>query len=236
MKTKDLYFMGGVILFFMPFFLYTPLLEAYKSFNLQHGMIMSFVKFAVLATLGEVIGLRIKTGQYNQPGFGILPRAFVWGVIGLTIQLAFIIFSTGAPQFLEYVGLDGATEALNASGLTASKVLVAFTISATMNLIYAPVMMTTHKITDTHIEKHNGSIKAIFRPIQMGKIMEAINWRVQWDFVFKKTIPMFWIPAHTITFLLPSEYRVLFAAVLGVMLGVFLAIAVVLGKKAKPVS
>ncbi len=40
----------------------------------------------------------------------------------------------------------------------------------------------------------------------------------------KKTIPLFWIPAHTITFLLPEEFRVLFAAVLSVMLGVLLSL------------
>jgi hypothetical protein len=48
---------------------------------------------------------------------------------------------------------------------------------------------------------------------------------VQWNFVFKKTIPLFWFPAHTITFLLPSQFQVLFAALLGVALGVILAIA-----------
>lgn len=42
---------------------------------------------------------------------------------------------------------------------------------------------------------------------------------------FKKTIPFFWFPAHTITFLLPGDARVLFAALLGVVLGIFLAIA-----------
>jgi len=47
---------------------------------------------------------------------------------------------------------------------------------------------------------------------------------VMWNFIFKKTIPFFWIPAHTITFLLPAEFRVLFAAVLGIALGLILAI------------
>ena len=45
------------------------------------------------------------------------------------------------------------------------------------------------------------------------------------EFCFQKTIPFFWIPAHTITFILPQDYRVLFAAVLGIALGVLLAIA-----------
>ncbi len=231
MKQKDIVFTLATIAFFLAFILYRPLLEAYRDFNLQHGMVSSFLKFAILATLGEVIGLRIKTGKYNRPGFGILPRAVVWGVIGLTIQMAFIIFSYGTPAFLEYLGLEGSYEMLNDKGLTAGKILVAFCISVAMNIIYAPVMMTTHKITDTHIETKGGTLKGLFSPLKMGDIMAGINWRVQWSFVFRKTIPLFWIPAHTITFLLPAEYRVLFAALLSVMLGIFLAVAAVLGRK-----
>jgi hypothetical protein len=230
MQKKDLLFALIVLLFFLPFFLYSPLLESYKSVNQQHGMIMSFIKFAILATLGEVIGLRIKTGGYNKPGFGILPRAIVWGFLGLTIQMAFIIFASGAPAFLEHLGVEGASNLLGQNKLTLSKTLVAFTISTTMNLIYAPVMMTLHKVTDTHIEMNGGTVSGLLKPVKMDEIMAGINWRVQWNFVFKKTIPFFWIPAHTITFLLPGDYRVLFAAVLGIILGVFLAIAAVKGK------
>ena len=59
----------------------------------------------------------------------------------------------------------------------------------------------------------------------IGDIMaHKINWEVQWGFVFKKTIPLFWYPAHTITFLLPGDYQVLFAAFLGVVLGLILSI------------
>ena len=43
--------------------------------------------------------------------------------------------------------------------------------------------------------------------------------------ILKWTIPLFWIPAQTITFLLPEDYRVLFAAFLSIVLGVLLAIA-----------
>ena len=70
-----------------------------------------------------------------------------------------------------------------------------------------------------------GTLRGLFSPIPMGDIMQNLNWRVQWGFVFKKTIPFFWFPAHTITFLLPGEMRVLFAALLGVALGVILAVA-----------
>ena len=58
-----------------------------------------------------------------------------------------------------------------------------------------------------------------------------MDWDVQWNFVFKKTIPIFWIPAQTINFLLPGEYRVLVAAIYSIILGVILAIAAQMGKK-----
>ena len=80
-----------------------------------------------------------------------------------------------------------------------------------MNLIFAPVMMTIHKITDIHIEKNSGKIGCLLKRINFGEIMSGMNWNVQWNFVFKKTIPLFWIPAHTITFLLPASITLLAA-------------------------
>ena len=40
-----------------------------------------------------------------------------------------------------------------------------------------------------------------------------------------KTIPCFWIPAHTITFLLPENYRILSAGFLSIALGLILTLA-----------
>lgn len=230
-QARDLCFIGAVILLFLPFFLSDWLIRQYTIINHAHGILMGFIKFAVLATLGEVIGLRIKTGQYSQPGFGLLPRAVVWGLLGITIYLAFVIFPAGVTHLLEQLGMAGSHNALTSPGLTGQKVLVAFSVSLVMNLVYAPVMMTMHKITDAHIESHQGSAKALLRPLRIGKILSEINWEVQWGFVFKRTIPLFWIPAHTITFLLPEYYRVLFAALLGIMLGVILAVAASKGKQ-----
>ena len=126
------------------------------------------------------------------------------------------------------MGIDNAGELL-AGTMSTGKILVAFGISSTLNLIYAPVMMTLHKITDTHIVDNGGTVRGLFRPIKMGSIMSKLNWNVQWNFVFKKTIPFFWIPAHTITFLLPADFRVLFAALLGIALGVLLSVAALRG-------
>ena len=85
--------------------------------------------------------------------------------------------------------------------------------------------MTFHKVTDTHVLNNNGTLKGFLTPIKLGDIMASLDWKTLWNFTFKKTIPFFWIPAHTITFLLPTDFQVLFAALLGICLGVLLSIA-----------
>ncbi|MBI9032865.1 MAG: hypothetical protein JEZ03_00200 [Bacteroidales bacterium] len=231
MKKQDLYFILGMAALFAPFFLIDSVYEFYNNFNREHSLIMSFVKFGILATLGEMLGLRIRTGDYNQPGFGILPRAIVWGLLGITIKIAFVVFATGTPILLDKLFVDGAVDAFRSNEMSGLRILAAFSISFLMNLIYAPVMMTLHKITDTHILDNGGTVKGLFKSIPMGQIFSRINWDVQYNFVFKKTIPFFWIPMHTITFLLPEDMRVLFAALLGIALGVILAVAAQMGKK-----
>lgn len=224
MKKQDFLFALVLVAIFLPFFVNDAVYDWYKSFNAAHGMVMSFLKFGVLATLGEMLGLRISAGVYNRKGFGVLPRAVVWGVLGMGINAAMIIFSKGVPQLMEYMGMANASGIINGE-LGPDKFWIAFAISVAMNTIFAPVFMTFHKITDTHILDCGGSLRSLITPIPMTRIITHLNWDAQWNFVFKKTIPFFWYPAHTITFLLPGEMRVLFAAILGVVLGVLLAIA-----------
>jgi len=224
MKKNDLIAILSVSLFLIPFFIFDCVYQSYIDFNAQHGFIMSFIKFALLATFGEMIGLRIKTGHYNQQGFGVIPRAIVWGFLGLTIKAAFIIFATGAPNILKYLGFTDIATAMSGS-LSLTQLLVAFTISVTLNTIYAPILMTVHKITDMHIMKNGGTVSGLFKRIEFGQLMVELDWKTQWNFIFKKTIPLFWIPAHTITFLLPSDAQILFAALLGIALGIILSIS-----------
>jgi hypothetical protein len=232
MKKQDIIFIVFLLLLFLPFFVFDPVYKFYKDFNQNFPFLISFIKFAILSTLGELIGLRIRKGVYNEKGFGILPRAIVWGFLGVGIKVAFIIFASGAPNVLAVLGFEFPTS--NPADIlkqnfvetwSVLQLLTAFTVSVTMNTFFAPVFMTFHKITDTHIIANGGTLKGFFRPIQFGKIFKTINWDVQWNFVFKKTIPFFWYPAHTITFLLPAEFRILFAALLGIVLGVILSIA-----------
>ena len=225
MKKSDIIFIICVVALFCPFFISDAVYEWYKAFNASHGMVMSFLKFAILSTIGEMLGHRISTGNYTSPTFGVLPRMVVWGFLGMGINMAMIIFSKGTPAFLEYVGYAAASAAFESEGFSWGKLLVALSISVAMDTIFAPVFMTFHKITDAHIARNGGSLKALLKPIPMAEMFANINWNAQWGFVFKKTIPFFWYPANTITFMLPSDQRVLFAAVLGSVLGVLLAVA-----------
>lgn len=225
MKRSDFYFILAVLALFLPFALIDPLYAWYNSFNAEHGMVMSFLKFAILSTMGEMLGCRISTGKYVTPSFGILPRMVIWGLLGMGINMAMIIFSKGTPMFLEYMGFENASTLLAAESFSMDKLWVALSVSVAMNTIFAPVFMTFHKITDAHIAEFGGSLKALVTPIPMARRFAELNWNVQWGFVFKKTIPFFWYPAHTVTFLLPPEQRVLFAALLGIVLGVLLAVA-----------
>ncbi len=236
MKKSDLIF-GILILVIVLSFLPFSFLEEYHKaiFNPKYWYISSFVKFGILATIGESLGLRISKGIYNYKGFGLLPRAIVWGLLGIGIKMAFVIFAVGTPVMLEKLfSLGSAVESMKANsiidafniGLGGTRILTAFAISTCLNLIFAPVFMTFHKITDTHIIKTGGTLSGFFSPINFKEIFPNLNWKVQWNFVFKKTIPFFWIPAHTITFLMPGEYRIIFAAVLGIVLGVILSFAI----------
>lgn len=230
MKKQDFLVAAGVVVCLLPFFLSDAVWASYKSFNASHGMLMSFFKFAILSTGGELIGLRIATGSYYRNGFGVLPRALVWGVLGMGINMAMMIFASGVPAFLEKMGMEQ-VDAVMAGSFSMTKLGVALLISVAMNCFFAPVFMTVHKVTDSHILATGGTLRGFFSPVDIGTTLQRMNWNVQWGFVFKKTIPLFWFPCHTITFMLPGDFRVLFAALLGVALGVILAVAARKGGK-----
>ena len=137
------------------------------------------------------------------------------------------IFKSGTLALLDGgFHLNGRAAEYFKADLNWGKVGVALCISVLMNTLFAPVFMTFHKITDIHIAETGGTLKGFFSsPLGIQKALsEKINWDIQYGFVFAKTIPLFWYPAHTITFLLPPTLQVLFAAFLVVVLGVLLSI------------
>lgn len=213
MKRDDCVIICIIVLFISMLYLTPTLSSILSMMTSEHAYIMSGIKFALLATFGEVLGKRISSGNWNVKDFGVVPKAFVWFLLGILIKVGFIIFATGMPAVLKSFDLPTAS------------IFNALSISIGLNLIFAPIFMTIHKITDMHISDFKGGLRSLIHPIDMAAKFSQVNWNMQYGFVFKKTIPFFWIPAHTITFLLPEAFQVIFAAILGVILGVILSIA-----------
>jgi hypothetical protein len=225
MKKADLFLSIIIGLFVLLFLLFkSTVSDTYMCITGSHPYLMAFVKFAILATFGEMLALRIKSGVYFTSGFGVFPKMVVWGLLGVWIAFAMNVFAVGVPHIAEQIGASGLAAAMN-DPFSCWKLLGAFCISVMMNTSFAPVFMTVHKITDTHIRQHHGLLKSLILPVKVKNILSDLDWNTQWNFVFKKTIPLFWIPAHTITFILPANFRVLFAALLSLALGLILAFA-----------
>ncbi len=231
MKFSDFIAFAAVLLALCMFSVIPKNIDALNTFAANHSLVMSFLKFAVLGTLGELLALRITTKKYFHEGFGFLPRILMWGGIGLVIHMAFVIFAAGTPFLLKDFGFGLAADAM-IHGNFGTRLLLAFSISVFINTLFAPVFMVAHGVVSAHIAKTRGTLKGLFSPLDIGKTLCGMDWNMLWGFVFKKTIPLFWIPAHTITFLLPSDLRVLFAAALGVVLGIILALASLKGAEA----
>lgn len=188
----------------------------FTELTLAHPYLMGFAKFAVLATIGELLAIRIVAGQWKLPP-GIVYRAFVWGVLGMAIVLMFDIFFAGTASAL--------SKGLLYSGSGAMQpILKAFYTSAIMNLVFAPTFMAFHRYTDTLIDMVCGEGRK-FGSVSLSEVTGRIDWQGFVGFVVMKTIPFFWIPAHTVTFLLPPEFRILVAASLSIALGAILAYA-----------
>jgi len=203
-------------------------LQTFRAYTTEHGYILSFFKFAILATFGECVALRIVDGRYWRPGFGLLSKAVMWGFLGLFIKAFFTVFAASSPAVLASMGLS-----FSADGNFFERLLIAFTTSVMLNTVFGPVLMVAHKVYDDHIIRHGGHLKSLIIPVDVRERLKGIDWNIMWGLVLKKTIPYFWIPAHTLTFMLPPNMRIVFAAILGGVLGVILAFASLSGGSAQ---
>jgi hypothetical protein len=211
MKLRDVPALFSIVAIVLFFTLGRDLYDAAYEFS---PLLVAFLKFALLATFGEMCVSRILGGAYLPRGFGLLPKALVWGILGLAVYAAFNIFEGGVTAFF-FAG--GAPASLLGS------VLRALLISVFMNAFFAPVLMVTHHASDLHIAANGGRFP--IRGLNVGSLLGSIDWQRFFGFVIARTIPLFWLPAHTVTFLLPPRYRLLYASGLSVVLGLFMALA-----------
>lgn len=202
---------AGVLVLIAAFLAVPQGRELFLAATRAHPYFMGFIKVGILATMGELLALRIAHGKYRAP-VGLPWRSLIWGCFGITFALVFDVFAMGVHGAISKGLLPGA----------GSRLASAFFTSALMNLAFAPTFMALHRITDTWIELGSGTWKGM-RQVRLVQVAQAIDWYGYLSFVVARTIPLFWIPAHTITFLLPQEYRVLMAAMLSIVLGALLS-------------
>jgi len=212
MKKKGIIWSLLMILFAMIFVIPSSR-EAFMAFSGTHGYIAGFIKVGFLSTMGEILATRITTGQWKLKSYFIV-RVLIWGVIGVLLTLMFGIFAGGVTSLQAAGKLPG----------QGSSFAFAFFTSLIMNTTFAPTFMFAHRLSDTYLD-----MKADKKEITVKNLAENANLFGFLDFVIKKTILFFWVPAHTFTFMLPAEYRILMAAVLSFVLGILLA----LGNKKK---
>lgn len=188
--------------------------EVFKMLSSSHPYIMGFIKFALLATAGELIASSIRAGKANVP-VKIVARFVIWGLIGVWITFMMKVFSSAAASLMAQGIIPGKDNAF----------LRALYTSVFMNTSFGPTFMAFHKCTDQWL-----SLKHQKEDSSLPSVIKSIDWTGFVSFTIFKTVPIFWIPAHTVTFMLPGQYQVMMAAALSLVLGLILSLS---SKKAK---
>lgn len=183
-------------------------LDSFIYLTKSHTVTMGFLKFFILATMGEILGRRLEKGLWQFKNINILQRAFTWGMFGVMFTYVFPIYSHGVDGLI----LSGRVPFIFDPTFTK-----AFYKSIFMNILFAFPMMSFHKFTDILIDQNK-----LFSRWDIYKTFCLVDWENMWRKV-APTILWFWIPAHTITFCLAEEYRIIMAAFLGVVLGLILS-------------
>lgn len=212
MKKKGIIWSLLMILFAM-IFVIPATREGFMAFSANHGYLAGFLKVGFLSTMGEILATRITTGEWKLKSYFII-RVIIWGFIGMLLTLMFGIFAGGVTTLQAAGKLPG----------QGSSLAFAFFTSLIMNTTFAPTFMFAHRLSDTYLD-----MKADKKEMTVKNLADNANLFGFLDFVIKKTLLFFWVPAHTFTFMLPAEYRILMAAVLSFVLGILLA----LGNKKK---
>lgn len=194
---------------------WTPFLAVTKA----HPYVMGFIKFADLATFGSNLKVRIGDGRWHiRPPVKLILQLLIWGVWGMWITWAFPFFAGLGDKVISFAPW------LAPAG-SVGFVTTALIRSLTINLLFAWIMMLSHDLCE----------KTVFQAVLGEPWFPELYFKPQafwgtWGIKGKVSqwIYKFWIWAHWITYMLPSELRILFAALLSVMLGIFTTVG---GKK-----
>ena len=152
----------------------------------------AMIQFAVLGTFGDIISKWLQQGKVFMPY-----KAQI--LILKMLEWAFLAITIK----YAFVGFQGFIDSLVSHQLVPELGTFgrAFTVSVTMNLQFGLLLVILHRFLDNIIARQNNWIN-----------IDKGMWSLIW----------FWIPAHTITFMLDKPYQIGLAAVWSVVLGIIL--------------
>ncbi len=165
----------------------------YTEWVRNNLLLSAFAQFFVLGSLGEILGVLASKRKLSKNIVEWLVKAVVWGFLGILVKYAF----KGFEGFLHAL----VDKALLPVAAWDSQALRAFCLSLLMNAQFGPLLMFLHRSSDNLITGSRG--------------YAGIN-RSFW------TLLWFWLPAHTLTFMLPSDYQIGLAALWSVALGLIM--------------
>lgn len=167
-------------------------MEWYISLVKAHPILTAMAQFAVLGTLGELLSKWLGAGRVFSP-FGL--RGTLLRALGWAALAVCIKYA--------FTGFVGFVDGLVAHGLLPElgSFARAFAVSLAMNLQFGPFLVMVHRLIDN-----------------------AIDGRPNWANLDKGLLSLlwFWVPAHTVTFLLPPDLRIGLAALWSLALGLIL--------------
>ncbi len=158
------------------------------DFVKQYPILSAMIQFAVLGTVGELLGSAIRKGKFSLFSLKItLGKMLIWAILAVMIKYAFVGFTGFVHELVAHQMLPD--------------LFLPFFISAFMNGLFGPIMILTHRALDNFLERKR-------------------NWKGIKGAIL--TLLWFWIPAHTVTFMLPSLWQITLAACWSVILGLIL--------------
>lgn len=173
----------------------TSILSIYVNWVHAMPIISAIVQFSILGTFGEVISKWVLNRNFKYP-FSF--------AITLWKMMVWAILAIGIKY--AFKGFGGYVDSLVHYGLLPKlgRFGNAFAISAFMNLQFGVLLVLAHRALDNIPETTK-------------------NWANLHKGIF--SLVWFWIPAHTITFMLPDIFRIglaaLWSLILGLILGFF---------------
>lgn len=169
-------------------------MQTYLNWVTQYPIISAAIQFAILGTFGEIISFSIQKKKLAIPctWLQLVGKMIAWALLGIVIKYGF----AGMKGFVQALLDHQLLPALMADGLG-----WAFAVSVFTNILFGPQMMAFHRVEDNLILRQKGFLG-----------ITKAWWTLIW----------FWIPAHTITFLLPTDLQIGLAAVWSLVLGIIM--------------